>query len=131
MRNAIALVVIAGALAVGCAGPTRVTYSPTRVTYSPTRVTYSNVTPDKPEIISATVTRPSGAGPFPAAVLLHGCGGVSPQLERWARWLADCGDVGMVIDSFEPRHVNSDCAPEAPGDIPLIARLGDAVCALR
>jgi dienelactone hydrolase len=124
MRNAIALVVIAGALAVGCAVPTR-------VTYSPTRVTYSNVTPDKPEIISATVTRPSGAGPFPAAVLLHGCGGVSAQLERWARWLADRGYVGMVIDSFGPRQVKGDCAPEAPDDIPITARLDDAFGALR
>ena len=38
-------------------------------------------------------------------VLLHGCGGVSPQLERWARWLADRGYVGLVIDSFGPRRV--------------------------
>jgi dienelactone hydrolase len=117
MRNAIALVVIAGALAVGCAGPTR--------------ITYPNVTPDKPEIISATVTRPSGTGPFPAVVLLHGCGGVSPQLERWARWLADRGYVGMVVDSFGPRQVKGDCAPEAPDDIPLTARLDDAFGALR
>jgi dienelactone hydrolase len=86
MRNAIALALIAAALAVGCARPTR--------------VTYLNVTPDKPESVSATVTRPAGPGPFPAVVLLHGCGGVSPQLERWARWLADRGYVGMVVDSF-------------------------------
>jgi dienelactone hydrolase len=117
MRNAIALAVLAGTLAVGCAGPSR--------------ITYPNVTPDKPEIISATVTRPAGDGPFPAVVLLHGCGGVSPQLERWARWLADRGYVGMVVDSFGPRKVKGDCAPESPDDIPVTARLDDAFGALR
>ena len=117
MRNAIVLTLIVAALAVGCARPTR--------------ITYLNVTPDKPESISATVTRPAGPGPFPAVVLLHGCGGASPQLERWARWLADRGYVGLVVDSFGPRKVKGDCAPESPDDIPLTARLDDALGALR
>src|SRR4030095_12583007 len=42
------------ALLAGCAGPAR--------------ITYQNVTPDNPATISATVTRPSGPGPFPAVV---------------------------------------------------------------
>ena len=104
-------------LLAGCAGPTR--------------ITYQNLTPDKPETISATVTRPSGPGPFPAVVIMHGCGGVSPQLERWARWFADRGYIGMVVDSFGPRNVKGDCAPETPDDIPVTARLDDALGALR
>jgi dienelactone hydrolase len=110
-----ALVVVA--LAAGCAGPTR--------------VTYQNVTPAKPDTISATVTRPTGTGPFPAVVILHGCGGLSPQLERWSRWFADHGYVGLVVDSFGPRKVKGDCAPESPDDIPVTARLDDALGALR
>src|SRR5262245_20073369 len=94
-RTLIAL--IAAALVAGCAGPTH--------------ITFQNVTPDKPETISATVTRPSGPGPFPAVVIMHGCGGLSPQLERWARWFADRGYIGMVVDSFGPRQVKGDCAP--------------------
>ena len=62
---------------------------------------------------------------------MHGCGGVSPQLERWARWLADRGYVGMVVDSFGPRKVKGDCAPDSPDDIPITARLDDAFGALR
>jgi dienelactone hydrolase len=113
-------VLIAGLVAVltaACAGPTR--------------VTYQNLTPDKPATISATVTRPDGPGPFPAVVILHGCGGISPQLERWSRWFADHGYVGMVVDSFGPRKVKGDCAPESPDDIPVTARLDDALGALR
>ncbi|HET6367109.1 MAG TPA: dienelactone hydrolase family protein [Pseudomonadales bacterium] len=117
MRSALVLTVLVAVLTIGCAGPTR--------------ITYPNVTPDKPEIISATVTRPSGPGPFPAVVLLHGCGGVSPQLERWARRLADRGYTGLVIDSFGPRRVKGDCSPESPDDIPITARLDDAFGALR
>jgi dienelactone hydrolase len=113
-------VLIAGLVAVltaACAGPTR--------------VTYQNLTPDKPATISATVRRPDGPGPFPAVVILHGCGGISPQLERWSRWFADHGYVGMVVDSFGPRKVKGDCAPESPDDIPVTARLDDALGALR
>jgi dienelactone hydrolase len=111
------VVLLSSALTVACAGPTR--------------VTYQNVTPDKPETVSATVTRPSGPGPFPAVVILHGCGGVSSQLERWSRWFAERGYVGMVVDSFGPRKVKGDCAPESPDDIPVTARLDDAFGALR
>src|SRR4030095_3699307 len=117
MRKPVVLALIVAALAVGCARPGR--------------ITYLNVTPDKPESVSATVTRPPGPGPFPAVVLLHGCGGVSPQLERWARWLADRGYVGMVVDSFGPRKVEGACARDSPDDIPVTARRDDAFGALR
>jgi dienelactone hydrolase len=117
MRKIAVIALSLVALAVGCAGPTR--------------VTYQNATPGKPETIRATVTRPSGPGPFPAVVILHGCGGISPQLGRWSRWFAERGYVGMVVDSFGPRNVKGDCAPESPEDIPVTARLDDAFGALR
>jgi dienelactone hydrolase len=117
MPGRVAVSLLALTLLAGCAGPTL--------------VTFQNVTPDKPERISATVTRPPGPGPFPAVVILHGCGGISPQLERWSRWLAGRGYVGMVVDSFGPRNARLDCPPERPDDMPITARLDDAFGALR
>jgi dienelactone hydrolase len=94
-------------------------------------VSFQSATPGAPEAITADMVRPFGAGPFPAVVLLHGCEGVSPQLGRWARWLADRGYVALVVDSFGPRRVAGDCPPESPDDIPVTARLDDAMGALR
>lgn len=113
--RALVALTIAAALA-GCAGPTR--------------ITYQNVTPDKPETISATVTRPSGPGPFPAVVQLHGCAGLEAQSFRWARWLADHGYAALVVDSLRARHVKGDCRT-GPDEPPITARFDDAFGALR
>jgi dienelactone hydrolase len=63
-------------------------------------------------------------------VLLHGCGGVSHQLTRWARWLAGRGYLALVLDSFGPRGVPGNCAPDSPDDMPTTARFDDAMGAL-
>jgi len=47
--------------------------------------------------------RPEGTGPFSAVVVLHGCGGVTPNAYVWARRLKDWGYAALVIDSFKPR----------------------------
>jgi dienelactone hydrolase len=114
MRAAAALLAI-GLLATACAG----------------RVGFENLTPDAPVRIAGTLTRPAGPGPFPAVVILHGCHGVSPQLGRWAHQLRDLGYVSLVVDSFGPRRLAADCAPEAPDDLPITARFEDALGALR
>jgi dienelactone hydrolase len=93
-------------------------------------VRFANVTPGAPLSIEATLVRPSGPGPFPAVVQLHGCGGIEAQSFRWARWLADRGYVALVVDSFGPRHVKGDCR-SGPDDPPVTARLDDAFGALR
>lgn len=93
-------------------------------------VTFHSVTPGAPEEVKATLSTPPGPGPFPAVVLLHGCGGLSPQLARWAGWLAARGYVALVVDSFGPRKVAGDCLPETPEDIPVTARFDDAMGAL-
>jgi len=94
------------------------------------RVSFRNVTPGAPQDIAATLVRPSGQGPFPAVVQLHGCAGVEAQSFRWARWFADHGYVAMVVDSFGPRRVNGDCR-EGPDEPPITARFDDAFGALR
>jgi dienelactone hydrolase len=53
--------------------------------------------------------RPTGSGPFPAIVVLHGCDGVTVHHRNWAARLVSWGYVAAIVDSFHPRHVNSTC----------------------
>src|ERR671937_1175159 len=56
--------------------------------------------------IAMRVLRPDGAGPFPAVVWLHGCGGVTPgarHLEDWTRRLTRMGYVVAIPDRFPDR----------------------------
>ncbi len=50
------------------------------------------------------LARPFGKGPFPAVVLLHGCGGFGPRETRWADRLRVWGYVALAVDSFTPRN---------------------------
>ena len=112
----IALVI---ALLAACAGPA-----------SQQAIRFVNVTPGAPMTIDATLVRPIGAGPFPAIVQLHGCGGLEAQSYRWARWFADHGYVALVVDSFGPRKLKGDCR-SGPDEPPVTARFDDAFGALR
>lgn len=93
-------------------------------------VKFVNVTPGSPREIVGTLVRPAGAGPFPAVVQLHGCGGLEAQSYRWARWFADHGYVALVVDSFGPRSVKGDCR-SGDDEPPITARFDDAFGALR
>lgn len=46
------------------------------------------------------VFRPDGPGPFPAAILFHGCGGLRDSLREWARELRDAGLLVVATDSL-------------------------------
>lgn len=47
---------------------------------------------------------PAGApGPYPTAILLHGCGGDFRHLDSWGRYLASRGILTFTIDSLTPR----------------------------
>jgi dienelactone hydrolase len=115
----IAATTIVATLLAGCAGLT-----------GGQTVRFPSVTPGAPASIAGTLIRPTGPGPFPAVVQLHGCGGVEAQSFRWARWLADRGYVALVVDSFGPRGLAGDCR-SGPGDPPITARFDDAFGALR
>lgn len=67
---------------------------------------------------------PEGQGPFPAVVLLHGCGGIWEWNKVWANRLADWGYVVLSVDSFWPRHRQSVC--KNGGLIPASVRALDA-----
>ena len=53
-----------------------------------------------------SVTKPDGAAPFPAVVLLHGCGGRQPFLDRYAEVIRNAGAAAVIVDSFKPRQIN-------------------------
>lgn len=59
-------------------------------------------------MLDAELFRPNGDGPFPAIVLMHGCGGWQPAvregLRTHAEFLRDSGFVVLNLDSFGPRQ---------------------------
>jgi dienelactone hydrolase len=66
--------------------------------------------------IEGLLLRPPGEGPFPALVLLHGCGGlrtrngaVQAKPRFWAEHLRDRGYVTLLVDSFSPRGIDEVC----------------------
>ena len=61
------------------------------------------------------IYRPTGPGPFPFVVLLHGCGGLRYEamwrnwVEPWAELFRRRGIGTAVVDSFTPRGVDQVC----------------------
>jgi dienelactone hydrolase len=56
-----------------------------------------------PLILHGYLRRPGGDGPFPAAILLHGCGGDPTGLDRnWGERLQSWGYVSLTVDSSVP-----------------------------
>ena len=61
------------------------------------------------ERLAGTLTKPEGAGPFPAIVLLHGCSGIIDTEQGWAAELVKRGYVVLLVDSFGPRGYREIC----------------------
>ena len=59
--------------------------------------------------LTGRLSRPTGAGPHPAVVILHGCAGPEPYTGAWAKALAGWGYVALEMDSFGPRGVKEIC----------------------
>lgn len=82
--------------------------------------------------VQAVLVRPAGAGPFPAVVALHGCGGrdnARGELARrhadWAsRWAAQ-GLAVLMPDSFASRGLGSQCGVRGRTVRPARERLAD------
>jgi dienelactone hydrolase len=68
-------------------------------------------------LLAAEISRPEGAGPFPAVVLMHGCGGwqaaVRHALRQHAAFLRDNGFVVLNLDSFGPRGLSGGAVCES------------------
>ncbi len=85
-------------------------------------VSFSNValsSADSAREISGLLVKPEGAGPFPAVVLLHTCGGVKPHVsEDWPAYLKSLGYVVVTVDSFGSRGLGpcgNALHPSGPG----------------
>ena len=64
------------------------------------------------------LARPEGDGPFPAVVLMHGCGGTERNTQHQTVWrglgrhaalLNENGYVTLVVDSFGSRGITDGC----------------------
>lgn len=69
--------------------------------------------------ISGLLAKPEGAGPFPAVVLLHTCGGVKPHVSNdWPAYLKGLGYVTLTVDTFGSRGLGpcgNALHPSGPG----------------
>lgn len=89
------------------------------------------------ERIPATLSKPDGAGPFPAVVIMHDCSGLNPGSSgapaRWASELVGRGYVVITPDSFTtrgfPGGVCTDPSPRRT-DVNPARRQLDAYAAL-
>lgn len=83
--------------------------------------------PDKP--LTGMLSLPAGNGPFPAVILLHGCGGMGPALRYWVDRLNDWGYAVLQLDSFAARGVKSVCSPANQPLVTGVDRAGDVMSA--
>jgi dienelactone hydrolase len=77
----------------------------------------------EPPNLPAYLTRPTGAGRFPAVVILHGCSGLSSGPVRTADRLRIWGYVALVLDSLAPRGIDDACGLSVGQEIDAHAAL--------
>ncbi len=81
----------------------------------PETVIFTTLHPDGVSL-RAHLLRPEGPGPFPAVVLLHGCGGavtargrIGARHRDWMERFVANGIVALLVDSFTPRGYRAIC----------------------
>ncbi|WNJ89311.1 dienelactone hydrolase family protein [Bosea sp. 685] len=67
-------------------------------------------------LLTGWLAKPAGAGPFPAVVAMHGCGGLWTRSGKmnareidWSERLNAAGYAVLLPDSFRPRGISSLC----------------------
>src|SRR5688572_18567464 len=92
-----------------------------------------------PTQLDGYLYRPSGAGPFPAVVAMHGCGGLFAPRDRnklaarnidWGTRLSAQGYAVLFPDSFNPRGIPEVCKQDQTLVRPGVHRVADAYGAL-
>jgi dienelactone hydrolase len=78
--------------------------------------------------LAMAIYRPNGAGPFPALVIVHSCGGLRQEIRDWTKLALERGYVAFVIDSLGPRGFKNGCYP--PNWVPALQGAKDAFQAL-
>jgi dienelactone hydrolase len=66
--------------------------------------------------LHAQLFKPSGGGPFPVVIALHGCGGLAggsepvlPHYRDWVARLLKAGEAVLLPDSFGSRELGPQC----------------------
>ena len=77
-------------------------------------------------MISGAFSRPQGNGPFPAVLVPHARGGLTPQDKDYAAWLATQGYVALAPDYFTPLGIVPSPLPSAGGE-EIIGKYADAI----
>lgn len=78
------------------------------------------------------LSRPQGNGPFPAIIVLHGCGGLGKKLKDDVaeQWVAR-GYVVLLVDSYATRNIKTTCRnTRSDGAFTSTERVYDAYGAL-
>jgi dienelactone hydrolase len=96
--------------------------------------TDTEVTFGPPTVIAGFLYKPEGAGPFPAVVGMHGCGGglkrdktgPTPSYHAWGEHLRAHGFAVLLVDGFTPRNVTRVCGKGSPIVSPENVRPRDA-----
>ena len=108
MLKIFARAMMLASIAVAAAAPRAYALAPETVTIASTLASKGPFT--------AQLSRPSGAGPFPAIVAMHGCGGLlsnKGQLRSremdWAERVVAAGYAVLFPDSFTARGVREIC----------------------
>ena len=73
------------------------------------------------------VLQPHGPGPFPAVIMLHGCGGLGGRDRMWAERLRAWGYMTLRVNSFAARGLKTVCGGGVFGPD---RRVPDALAAL-
>ena len=60
--------------------------------------------------ITGYLARPSGPGPFPAILVLHGCEGFGPLETAEVNELVNAGYVALAIDTLKPQGLSNGCS---------------------
>ena len=66
------------------------------------------------EEIQGYLTRPKGAGPFAAVVLLHTCLGLPADRAALSQRIANWGLVALFVDDFTTRGLKETCSVDFP-----------------
>jgi len=83
-----------------------------------------------PGEVTGLFTLPSGPGPFPTVILLHGCSGLFEAHAEWAEALAAWGWASLRVDSFTPRGIDEICT-DILRPVPRAADVNGAIAFLQ
>jgi dienelactone hydrolase len=70
------------------------------------------------ESVQGYLTKPKGAGPFPAVVLLHTCLGLPANRRSVGENFAAWGYVALFVDDFATRSLKETCGADFPQALP-------------